>query len=123
MSLVKLLHMSSALLSISGFVVRGLWMLTDSPMRQKKWVKITPHIVDTILLVSAIILVVQTAQYPFEQAWLTAKVMGLLAYIALGLVALRFAKTKPVAGIAYVSAIAVFVYIVMAAVQKSTLIG
>ncbi len=123
MSFVKLLHMSSAFLSISGFIMRGLWMLTNSQMRSKKWVKIAPHIIDTVLLLSAIVLMLQTAQYPFAQSWLTAKLIALLAYIGLGLVALRFAKTKQAASVAYVGAIAVFFYIVAVAVQKSPLFG
>ena len=47
-----------------------------------------------VLLVSAIALAAITAQYPFVQPWLTAKVLALLAYILLGTVAIRRGRTR-----------------------------
>jgi len=98
-------------------------MLRDSQRLRAKWVKIAPHINDTVLLTSAIILAVQMNQAPFVHGWLTAKVLGLLLYIGLGMLALRFAKTKPVKALAFLSAIAVFVYIVLVAVTKNPLLS
>ncbi len=98
-------------------------MLRDSPRLQAKWVKIVPHINDTVLLLSAIVLAIQTQQAPFVHGWLTAKVLGLLAYIGLGMVALKFGKTKPVKALAFLSAIAVFAYIVLVALTKNPLLS
>ena len=123
MNFVKAIHVVTALISISGFTVRGIWMLMDSPRLRAKWVKVVPHINDTLLLVSAIILAVQMSQVPFVHGWLTAKVLGLLVYIGLGMVALRFGKTKPVKALAFLSAIAVFVYIVLVALTKNPLLS
>lgn len=122
MTTLKIIHVITALVSISGFIVRGIWMLRDSPWLQKKWVKVVPHVNDTVLLVSAIILAIQTQQYPIAHGWLTAKVVGLLAYIMLGMVALRLAKTKPIKTLAYLSAIIVFIYIVLVARTKNPLL-
>ena len=61
-------------------------------MLQQRWVKIVPHVVDTLLLVSALTLVFWSDQYPFEQPWLTAKVLALIVYIALGTIALKRGK-------------------------------
>jgi hypothetical protein len=63
--LLKHLHVACVVLSISGFVVRGVWMMRESPWLQKKWVRVTPHVIDTILLGSAILLTMQIQQYPF----------------------------------------------------------
>ena len=61
-------------------------------MLQQRWVKIVPHVVDTLLLVSALTLVFGSDQYPFEQPLLTAKVLALIVYIALGTIALKRGK-------------------------------
>ena len=115
MEFIKSIHVASALVSISGFIIRGLWMMNNSARLQQKWVKIVPHIVDTVLLVSAIVLAVQIQQYPFVHGWLTAKVLALLAYIGFGTVALKRGKNKTIRSLAFFSAIIVFVYIALVA--------
>ena len=112
---LKMLHMTCAILSIAGFTLRGVLKLQDSALLEKKFFKVVPHIIDTMLLVSAIALTFLIGQYPLADAWLTAKVIGLFLYIFLGLVTLRFAKTQPVRLLAFVLAIAVFAYITMVA--------
>ena len=116
---LKHLHMLCAALSIIGFIVRGALRLADSKLLQKKFWKIAPHIVDTFLLLSAIGLTTSIQQYPLTTPWLTAKLIGLFVYIGLGLVALRFAKTKITIAIAYLFAIATFAYIAMVAMIKT----
>ncbi|MCG6971010.1 MAG: SirB2 family protein [Gammaproteobacteria bacterium] len=123
MNIIKIIHLATALISITGFTIRGIWMLRDSPRLQQKWVKVLPHINDTVLLLSAVVLAVQMQQAPFINGWLTAKVLGLLVYIGLGMVALRFGKTKRVKTLAYLSAIAVFIYIVLVAITKNPLLS
>ena len=60
---------------------------------QLRWVRILPHAIDTILLASAIGLTILLEQYPFVHAWLTAKVLALVAYIVSGSLALKHART------------------------------
>jgi uncharacterized membrane protein SirB2 len=122
MQALKHIHAATALITISGFIIRGIWMMRDSPRLQKKWVRIAPHVNDTILLVTAIIMAVKIQQYPFVHGWLTAKVIGLLLYIYLGTVALRRGKTKQIKKLAFYSAIIVFCYIVLVAVTKNPLL-
>ena len=55
----KHIHLLTVAISLGFFVLRGVWMLSGSALLQKKWVKILPHIVDTLLLVSAIGLMFQ----------------------------------------------------------------
>ena len=113
--LLKHLHVTCVVLSVSGFVVRGVWMIRESPWLQKKWVRVVPHIIDTILLGSAILLAMQIQQYPFVQNWLTAKVLALVAYIVIGAIGLKYGRTKKIRIAAWLAAIAIFLYIVLVA--------
>jgi uncharacterized membrane protein SirB2 len=115
--LLKGLHIACAITSYTLFLLRGIWSLRGSPIMRQRWVKVVPHVVDTLLLASAIALVIIIRQYPFVDAWLTAKVAGLLLYIGLGFVALRFGKRRSTRLIAWLMAQAVFAYIVLVAIQ------
>ena len=108
---LKHLHMLCAAISIIGFIVRGAMLIQGSRLLQKKFVRIDTHIVDTVLLLTAIGLAVSIQQYPFASDWLTAKLIGLFVYIGLGVLTLRIAKTQTIRVIAYFAAIAVFFYI------------
>ena len=119
--LLKQLHVTCVVLSISGFLVRGVWMMHESPWLRKKWVRVAPHIIDTILLVSAIMLAMQIQQYPFVQNWLTAKVLALIAYIVIGAVGLKYGRTKKIRIAAWLVAIAIFLYIVLVALTHQAL--
>lgn len=92
--LIKNIHMFCAALTALGFCLRGVWMMTESAMLQKKLVKVLPHIIDTALLISAITLVVMSGQYPWVAAWVGIKIALLVAYIVLGTFALKRGKTK-----------------------------
>lgn len=116
---IKHIHLLTVAISLGLFSLRGVWMLLDSPQLQKRWVKILPHIVDTALLVSALALCVIIGQYPFVEGWLTAKVLGLVAYIVLGTIALKRGKTKTIRVTALVAALISVAYIVGAAIKHS----
>jgi len=117
--MIKLLHVTTVFISISLFVLRGFWVLNGSAIMSKKWVKIVPHINDTILLISAIILAVTIQQYPFVHGWLTAKFLALIAYIILGMFALKRAKNRTSKLIFFILSIITFSYIVMVALTHS----
>ncbi len=116
---LKHLHLTCVVLSASGFVLRGYWMLSDSPWLARRLVRIVPHVVDTLLLGSAIALAVISAQVPFVHGWLTAKVIGLLLYILLGTMALKRGKTKASRAVYFVLALLVFAWIVSVALARS----
>ncbi|MFZ2296235.1 MAG: SirB2 family protein [Polaromonas sp.] len=120
---IKHLHVTCAVLSGSFFLLRGIWMLGDSPMLQRRWVKVVPHVVDTLLLASALVLVFWSGQYPFVQTWLTAKVLALIAYIVLGTIALKRGKTKGVRTFAFFAALATFAYIVAVALTRQAMLA
>lgn len=115
---LKHLHMGFAGLSGALFVLRGAWMLADSPVLQAPWVRTLPHLIDTLLLASAVALAVWSAQYPLSQAWLSAKVLALIAYILLGTIALKRGRTKAMRAAAFVAAVLVFIYIAGVAGSK-----
>ena len=85
---VKYLHVTCVVLSVSLFVLRGTLELMAQPWRQWRLLKMAPHVIDTVLLTSALCLAWRIGQYPFVHGWLTAKVLALLAYILLGMRAL-----------------------------------
>ncbi|MEK7207890.1 MAG: SirB2 family protein [Pseudomonadota bacterium] len=121
MTWLKYVHIGCAVLSGSGYFIRGLWMMRESFWLQKKWVKVAPHIIDTMLLASAIALAVQIQQYPFVHGWLTAKVLALLAYIVVGAIGLKYGRTKKIRVAAWLGAIAIFLYIVLVALTRQVL--
>jgi uncharacterized membrane protein SirB2 len=107
---LRAVHMTCAALSILSFVIRYFWMLRDSTLLQNRVVKIVPHIVDTLLLLSAIGLVGMIGFGP-NAAWLSAKIAGLIVYIALGMFALKRGRTKGERAVFGLLAIIVFAFI------------
>ncbi len=118
-TLLKYLHVACVVLSGTGFVLRGVWMTQRSPMLARRWVRVVPHVVDTVLLASAIALAVISGQYPLAHGWLTAKIAGLIAYIVLGSIALKRGRTLGIRITAFCSAVLVFAYIIAVATTKS----
>jgi uncharacterized membrane protein SirB2 len=120
-TLLKLLHTAAALVTISGFLLRGYWMLVDSPLLQARMTKIAPHVLDALLLLAGIAMLSMLHLNPFTQSWLLAKFAGLLVYIVLGSIALKRGKTKQTRAVAFVGAVAAFAYVIGVAVTKSPL--
>ena len=111
---LRFLHIAAALASGAGFTLRGAWMLVDSPRLGARWVRVVPHVVDTLLLASALALVFASGQSPGALPWLNAKIVALLAYIGCGLFALRRGR-KAVRVLCFVLALACYAYIVTTA--------
>mgnify|MGYP002267016457 CR=1 FL=1 len=116
---VKLVHITCALVSGGGFFFRGILMMRGSALLQSRLIKITPHVIDTVLLISAIILASQWGWQALSMPWLFAKIIALLAYIALGTVALKRGRSKVVRIAAWLAALGVFLYILAVAVTKT----
>lgn len=121
MGVVKLIHVTCVVLSFSGFFIRGIWMLRDSGLLKRRWVRIAPQLIDTLLLLSAIILAFQLRFSPLEQPWLLAKIIALFVYIGVGLIALRFGQNKSTRLLAWLLGLLIFIYIVSVAFSKSVL--
>ena len=112
---LKHLHVTAAILSIALFMLRGVWLATDSPRLGARWVRIAPHVIDTLLLASALGLAALLGQWPFVQSWLTVKVLLLVVYIGLGVLALRPGRPKAVRVACFLFALATVLFIVSVA--------
>jgi uncharacterized membrane protein SirB2 len=86
--MLKTLHFSLAFVSVAGFVIRAGWSYSGSDLLQEKWVRIAPHVVDTLLLSLGVALALSLPDGPW-QGWLLAKLVGLVAYIGFGVMTLR----------------------------------
>ena len=115
------LHIGTVILSGAFFLVRGLWMIGGSDMLQARWVRIAPHVIDTLLLTAAIGLAIIIQQYPFTHAWLTAKLIALVLYIVLGVFALRRGRTLTIRIACLVAAVASFAFMVSIAITRHPL--
>ncbi|MGV3002722.1 SirB2 family protein [Vibrio sp.] len=104
---MKHVHLLAIALSVLFLTVRYILMMMDSPLLNKKFFKVTPHIVDTVLLLSGIFLIFITGFMPFTAAgaWLTEKISCVLVYIALGFVALKLGKNKVIRSVAFFGAL------------------
>lgn len=119
-SVVLKIHLITVAVSLLGFLLRGVWMMIDSRLLQARLTRILPHVVDTVLLTAGVYLAYTAAINPLEQYWLGAKIIALLVYIALGTVALKRGRTKPIRIVAWLLALGVFAY--MLAVAHSRLV-
>ena len=119
--ILKYAHTVAAVATISGFVLRGYWMLTDSAHLQHRVTKIAPHIVDTVFFLAGIGMLWLLHLNPFTQGWLLAKFAGLIVYIVLGTIAIKRGPTKQIRAIAFIAAISAFAYVVGVALSKSPL--
>jgi uncharacterized membrane protein SirB2 len=115
---VRDVHVTAVTLSLALFVLRVVWRARAPARLAIRWVKVLPHIVDTILLLSGAGLAWQLGAAGVR-GWLPAKLIALVAYIALGNVALRRGPTGAVRVGAAVAAVATFAYIVSVAITKS----
>lgn len=118
---LKNLHLATLTITLALFLLRGAWMMADSPRLQARWVRIVPHVNDTLLLLSGIALAVLIQQYPLVHGWLTAKLLALIVYIVLGTLALKRGKTKSQRVAAWFAALLTFGYMVAVALAHDPL--
>lgn len=117
--LLKSVHVACVAASFALFAVRGAWMLRAPDRLRVGWVRVVPHVVDTLLLASAVALAFLLRIDPLAHGWLGAKIAGLCAYIVLGTVALKRGRTRGTRTAAFAAALAVYAYIVTVAITKS----
>ena len=117
-STVKSLHVVLAATTGSLFLIRTYWMVRQPPFLRRRWVKVVPHLVDTLLLVSGVWLALRIGLTGLR-GWLPAKLIALVLYIALGMIALKWGRTKPLRVTAAFAALLVLGYIACVAATKS----
>jgi len=117
--LLKNVHIGLALISITGFVLRWVWMMNGSSLSTNRLVRIAPHVIDTLFLLSGILLALFIGQLPFRDAWLTAKAIGLVVYILLGMIAMSRRNSRKLQTMAFIAALFTFSWIISVAVFKT----
>lgn len=120
---LKHLHTTLATLTLLVFLLRGAWAMMGSAMLEKKWAKITPHVVYTLLLVSAFAVAWVGWGYPqVLHGWITAKLIALVVFIAAAVMAFRGHGGKKLRLDMFLVALVVYAYIVVVALTKSATI-
>lgn len=115
---LKLIHVSAVVLSGTGFVLRyALAAVNRLPSGPS--VRVAPHVIDTVLLASALALAWVGNWNPLDHPWLEAKLVGLIVYIVAGTVALKRGRSTAVRAVAFAVALLTYGYVVAAAVTKS----
>lgn len=120
--LAKHLHLTAVFFSISLFVIRFFWLMRSSALMDKRWVKVFPHVIDTLLLISALSLCFMIQQYPVVNHWLSEKIVFVVLYIVLGMVALNNKHSKKMQWIAFVGAISCVLSIANIALFKQPIL-
>lgn len=118
-ALIKTVHQTAVALSITGFFIRGAASLSGAAWVRGRAARTLPHLVDSVLLLSALGLAWTLRLTPDRAPWLLAKVLGLVLYVALGVVALRQGPPRAVRAAAWAGALAVVAWIVSVALTKS----
>ena len=118
---LKLVHQVAVVLSFAGFFARGVGALMDAAWVRSRVARTLPHVVDTVLLLSALTMLWSLQLSPAATPWLLAKIVGLLVYIGLGMLALRPGRPRGVRALAWVAALLSFGWIVSVAITKSPL--
>lgn len=115
---VKVVHVGAVTVTACLFVLRVGWMIWSPAQLSARWVRVVPHVIDTLLLLSGVWLAWQIGTTGVN-GWLTAKIVGLGVYIVLGMVALRRGRTPAIRIGAAIAALLALAYIVSVALSKS----
>lgn len=117
--LLKQVHVTFALASIIGFMLRWNWKINGSQLSQLRLTKTVPHIIDSLFLATGVALTFTINQYPLSTTWLTAKITGILVYIVLGMFAMSGKVSRPWRVMAFLAAVSSFAWILTVARFKS----
>ncbi|MGF1739057.1 SirB2 family protein [Photobacterium satsumensis] len=122
---VKHLHMLAIILSVTLFILRYCLMMANSTLSEKKFIKITPHVVDTVLLLTGVTLIFITGFVPFTEAggWMTQKISCVLAYIALGYFTLKMGSNKVFKTFAFFGSLGWIMAAAKIAMTKTSFLG
>ena len=117
--LLKTIHITCVAVTFVLFFGRGVMMLADSPLLKARFLRVAPHVTDTLVRGSPLWMATISRQYPFAESWLTAKLVALIVYIGAGMIALSHGRTRRSRVAAWVFALLVFAYLVSVALTRS----
>ncbi|MGH8110779.1 MAG: SirB2 family protein [Rhodanobacteraceae bacterium] len=113
------IHIGCVIASGSLFFSRGCMVLAGMPAANHIALRRISVVIDSLFLAAGIALTLIIHQYPFVQAWLTVKVVLLVAYIVLGAFALRRGRTRAIRGACFAAATVVFLFIISVAYAQN----
>jgi len=119
MESIKLIHVLCAYMTGAGFLLRGVLTLLHHPNARHRVAKTLPHLVDTCLFFSGLVMMVSWSLWPAQQPWLMAKLLALLLYIAFGMLMLRWGNTAFRRWAGFIGGLLVYLFIVATAHSKS----
>ena len=116
--MLKQLHIILALISVLLFIYRWVLSFGDRHRLQRRWLKVAPHVNDTLLLLTGIVMMETLQMSLGQRPWLMVKLIALVLYIGLGVMAIKRQSQgqKLAAGLA---ALAVYGYMIGASFTKS----
>jgi uncharacterized membrane protein SirB2 len=116
---LKTIHVACVVLTFLFFAGRGVLSFMSSPLLRMRFFRVAPHVIDTLLLGTAVWMAASSHQYPFVESWLTAKLLALIVYIGAGMIALSARHAIRVRIAAWLFALATFGYIVSVALTRN----
>ncbi|MDR9891328.1 invasion regulator SirB2 [Pseudenterobacter timonensis] len=126
-SLLLTVHLVTVALTISLFIARYWWRYSNHPLNNARWVRVAPHCIDTLLLLSGVGLMLKTGYLPFTNAgaWLTEKLFGVIIYIVLGFIALgrHRPRSQQTGFIAFLLGLVVLYIIIKLATTRIPILG
>lgn len=105
---IKSAHVALALASGGLFALRGLVRIAGSEAGNRSSVRWLSYAIDTVLLAAGLWLVLILRLDPAASPWLAVKLALLVAYIVLGSLALKRARTPSRRALAFAAALACF---------------
>lgn len=118
MEITRLIHISCVALSGLFFFVRGLAVIQRSQLVGQLWVRRTAESIDTILLMSGVTLAWLSDQTPWQESWLAVKLIALLVYILLGMVAFHWGRVLTIKSMAWIAAMVTYLFMIWVAVNR-----
>lgn len=114
--ILKYIHIVCAAASFALFFIRGIWAIRAYPSVQEPWARALPHIIDGLLVCSAVAMFYISFPTAWGGAWMIVKFVLIGVYAALATYVLRFAKGKSLRLAVWGAALLLFLYITSIAV-------
>jgi uncharacterized membrane protein SirB2 len=112
---IRLVHIAAVLASGALFFLRGVAVQLGAQWAMAAPLRYLSYTIDSVLLTAALMLVTILHQYPFVDAWLTVKILLLVVYIVLGVLALKRGRSPAIRLVSWLGALAIFGLIISVA--------
>lgn len=118
---LKASHAGFAMLTIMVFSVRGLGVLAGMQWPMHIALRVSNMVIDTLLVATAVALLVALQFNMLAQPWLQLKLVLLVAYVVLGVFALKRAPTRSGKALAFAAALLCYAHMYGMARHKDLL--